>query len=288
VGPIGSQTISVDAAAPTSSIKCGGATCATTFYNAAVTVTLSATDADGSGVVVIRYTTNGTDPSASSAAYTAAFSVSTTTTVKFRAWDNAGNVEPIQSRTIQIDTKAPTTTVKCNSATCMSTYYNAPVSVSISATDNAGGSGIAATRYTVDGTTPTTTSPTYSGPFTVSATTTVKFRSWDAAGNAETTRTQTIQIDAAAPTVAVIAPANGSTVSGTVSLQASAADTGGSGVASVSYYDNGTLLGTASTAPYKVNWNTKKVSKGSHTLYAIATDKAGNKTTSAAITVKVA
>jgi Chitobiase/beta-hexosaminidase C-terminal domain len=48
-------------------------------------------------------------------------------------------------------------------------------------------------RYTVDGSDPTASSPSYSGPFTVSTTTTVNYRAWDMAGNVEATKTQRIQ-----------------------------------------------------------------------------------------------
>jgi len=58
----------------------------------------------------------------------------------------------------------------------------------------------------------------------------------------------------------------------------------------VSFYDNGVLIDTATTASkgsYFVNWNTKKATKGQHTLTAIATDGAGNSQTSAAVIVTV-
>ena len=46
----------------------------------------------------------------------------------------------------------------------------------------------------LDGSDPTLSSPTYSAPFTVSATTTVKYRAWDNAGNVEATKSQLITI----------------------------------------------------------------------------------------------
>jgi hypothetical protein len=164
------------------------------------------------------------------------------------------------------------------------------VSVTLSATDGSGGSGVASIHYTLDGSDPTLSSPTYSAPFTVSATTTVKYRAWDNAGNVEATHTQLIQIDTVAPTVAITSPTNGSSVTGTVKVTATASDSGGSGVAQVSFYDNGVLIATATTSSkgsYFVNWNTKKATKGQHTLTAIATDGAGNATTSTAVVVTV-
>jgi hypothetical protein len=62
----------------------------------------------------------------------------------------------------------------------------------LAATD--GGSGVLATHYTTDGSTPTTSSPTYSGPISVTATKDVKFLSVDNVGNQETVQTLTVTI----------------------------------------------------------------------------------------------
>ena len=186
----------------------------------------------------------------------------------------------------QGDTTPPTTSITCNTTTCGTGWYKASMTVALSATD-AGGSGVDVIRYTVDGSDPTTASRVYDGPFAVSATTTVKYRAWDKAGNAETTKSQLIRIDTTAPSVAITSPVSGSTVKGTVKLTATASDTG-SGASIVSFYmDNGILIGTKSGAPFTISWNTKKVAVGQHTLYAVARDAAGNETTSALITVTV-
>jgi len=286
-----SQLISIDAVAPVSSITCNGGACSDASYSSAVAVGLSAVDAGGSGLAAIRYTTDGSDPTTSSTLYTGTFSVSSTTTVKYRAWDNAGNVEATNSQLIQItaaDTTPPTSSIACNGSTCSSSWYTAAVNVTLSAVD-AGGSGVAFIRYTTDGSDPSLSSPAYTAPFTVSSTTTVKYRAWDNAGNVEATHTQLIQVDATPPQVTVTSPLNGATVSGVVRLEASASDAG-SGVARVDFYVDGKIVGTATSVPYRVNWNTKnkQVAKGAHTIYAVAVDRAGNSLTSTSITVTVA
>ena len=92
--------------------------------------------------------------------------------------------------------------------------------------------------------------------------------------------------DTAAPTVSMTAPANGTTVSGTVTVSCNAADN--VGVASVQFQIDGATMGSALTsAPYSFAMNTASYPNGSHTLKAIARDAAGNQTTSASITVNI-
>lgn len=286
-----SQLVSVDTVAPASSIACNSAPCSGAAYDAPVSVSLSATDAL-SGVALIRYTTDGSDPTVGSPIYSAPFTVSATGTVKYRAWDNSGNVEAtnaqlISINTTPIDTTAPTSTIACNGSACSSGWYAGAVSVTLSAVDS-GGSGVAAIRYTTDGSAPTASSPIFAGPFTVSATATVRYRAWDNAGNVEATKSQLIQIDTTAPLVTLTSPASGATVTGVVRLEATASDVG-SGIARVDFYVDGKLEGTTTLLPYRINWNTngKKVAKGSHTIYAVAFDRAGNSRVTTSITVTV-
>ena len=183
------------------------------------------------------------------------------------------------------DTFPPFTTIACNGSAC-SGWYSGPVSVTLAATDS-GSSGVAATRYTTDGSEPNASSTLYTGPFNVSTTTTVKYRSWDNQGNAETTKTQTIQLDSTAPGVSITAPAGGSTItSGNSTVAANATDSQ-SGIRQVVFYVDGTAIGTSTSAPYQVRWRARKSTNGSHVLTAVATDVAGNSTTSAPVTVTV-
>jgi peptidoglycan/xylan/chitin deacetylase (PgdA/CDA1 family) len=273
----------LDTDPPTSSIACNLDVCSSGWYGGTVSVSLSAADG-GSGVAAIRYTTDGTDPTASSPAYTAPFAVSSTTTVKYRAWDNAGNAEVTNTQLIRVDTTPPSSSIACGGSSCSSGWYGGTVSVSLSASDAE--SGVSVIRYTTDGTDPSASSPAYTAPFAVSSTTTVKFRAWDNAGNVEATTSQLIRVDLTPPTVAITSPANGATVKGNVKISATAADAD-SGVAQISFYADGTLIGTARGSNYSVNWNTSKLSKSQHTLVAIAQDVAGNSQASAAITVTV-
>jgi peptidoglycan/xylan/chitin deacetylase (PgdA/CDA1 family) len=288
--------IQTETTPPVTTITCNGAPCGGgVFKKGPVKIVLSATDSGGSGVATTYYTTNGSTPTTSSTVYVGQFNIMATTTVRFFSTDRAGNAEAAQSQQITIDGTAPTTTISCDGAPCSTGWYKAsPVFMGLSATDT-GGSGVDKTYYTTDGTTPTTSSPVYSGSVAIGQTTTVKFFSIDRGGNKESVKSTTIRIDTVAPSVSVTSPTSGESFKkgAKVSLGASAADAGtgtaaASGVAKVVYYlDSTTVLGTDTSAPYSVTWNTIKVALGTHTITAVATDAAGNSTTSAAITITI-
>ncbi|WP_233582477.1 Ig-like domain-containing protein [Corallococcus sp. CA053C] len=91
--------------------------------------------------------------------------------------------------------------------------------------------------------------------------------------------------DVVPPTVELTSPATDSFLRGTVALTADASDD--VGVARVDFLlDGATVIGTATQAPYTVNWNTAAVS-GPHSLTAQAFDAAGNPGTSSAVSVLV-
>ena len=184
-----------DTVAPTTTISCNSSPCASTTYSGTVTVDLSAVDS-GSGVASTHYTTDGSAPTQSSPTYTGSFRLTSSATVQYRSWDNAGNAEATaHSQVIQIqqgpDTTPPVTTISCNGAACSNSGYTAPVMVALTATDN-GGWGVSNTYYTTDGSAPTTSSTVYTAPFSVKLNTTVKFFSTDLAGNAEQPNSQAI------------------------------------------------------------------------------------------------
>src|SRR5205823_10619316 len=117
------------------------AACASASYNSPVTLALSANDGSGgSGVAQIRYTLDGTMPSASSGnVYSAPFVIGQTTTVKYVAIDNAGNTSALGQTTVTIaaqstsDTTPPS--VSLNAPASGATVSGA-TSLSASASDN--------------------------------------------------------------------------------------------------------------------------------------------------------
>src|SRR5262249_11828977 len=86
-------------------------------------------------------------------------------------------------------------------------------------------------------------------------------------------------------------PANGSTLSGTTTVSATASDE--IGVTKVEFYcDTGTLIGSSTPTPSQsvnasVTWNTTAVANGNHTIYVKAYDAAGNSATSSSASVAV-
>jgi hypothetical protein len=97
--------------------------------------------------------------------------------------------------------------------------------------------------------------------------------------------------DTTPPTVAITAPANGTSVSGPVTISADASDGGGSGVARIEFRlddaVSGALIGTDTTSPYSVTWDPSGTPAGSHTLFAIAFDGAGNEGTSPGVSITI-
>jgi hypothetical protein len=209
---------------------------------------------------------------------------------------DAGSTECHNAAATGTDTSPPTTSMSCNGGLCSTGWYQSlPVTVALSATDT-GGSGVASTYYTTDGSDPAS-SPTrtaYSGPFTVSETTAVRFLSTDNTGNTEAAKSQTIRIDAAPPTVGITAPTDGSFIKrGTkVAVTATATDNGSgagapSGIARVDFYVDGNKVATATALPYGFTWNTRPGAPARHTLTAVAVDAAGNSASSATVTVRI-
>jgi hypothetical protein len=84
----------------------------------------------------------------------------------------------------------------------------------------------------------------------------------------------------------VVSPTNGQSVTGQITLSATATDAG-SGVKDVRFLVDGAAVGTDATSPYSIGWNASGATNGTHSITAVATDNANNSTTSTAISVTV-
>jgi Bacterial Ig domain/Chitobiase/beta-hexosaminidase C-terminal domain/Transglycosylase SLT domain len=182
-----------DSTPPSTSISCNSAPCAS-YYNGPVTIALGATDnAGGSGVAQIRYTTDGTAPTATSGyLYSGPFSVGSNMTIKYLAVDNAGNVSPVATQTITIDQTLPTVSL---TAPATGAIISGTTTFSANASDNLG---VKQVDFLVDGTLvgsdPTGSPYTFSWDSSTVANGqhTVAARVIDLAGNTRTTAAVTV------------------------------------------------------------------------------------------------
>ena len=163
-------------------------------------------------------------------------------------------------------------------------------------TDNVGVTGYNVYRSTTSGFTPsssnligTTTTTSYTDSGLAAGTYYYLVTAHDAAGNPSAPSNQAsaaVTADTTPPTVALTAPANGATVSNTVTVSATASDN--VAVASVQFTLDGNNLGSpVTTAPYSLSWNTTTATNGTHTLGAIARDTSGNQASATAVAVTV-
>lgn len=91
--------------------------------------------------------------------------------------------------------------------------------------------------------------------------------------------------DTEAPTTSITSPSDGATVSGTLTVTASASDN--VGVTKVEFKLDDVLQSTDTAAPYSWSWDTTTASNGVHTLTSVAHDAAGLFTVSAPVSVTV-
>ena len=152
--PIPTITVTGDVAGPD-----------TYYFTANVTLAVAEPGAE------IRYTTDGTTPTAASTLYTAPFNVTTTSTVKAIALkaNYANSAVAEQSITIAIPTVATPTLTPGTGI-----YADSVVVTMACATADA------QIRYTTNGTEPTATSTLYTAPITLTANTTLKAKAFKA------------------------------------------------------------------------------------------------------------
>ena len=99
-------------------------------------------------------------------------------------------------------------------------------------------------------------------------------KAYDVAGNVSATSSNCVTVDNHAPSVVLTSPPAG-IASNTIAVSATA--TANAGIARVEFYrDASILLGTVTTPPYSVSFDTTTVVDGSHCFYAKADDLAAH------------
>jgi len=184
------------------------------------------------------------------------------------------------------DTTPPA--VSITSPTSGATFTTSQITVSGTASDNVA---VSSVRVRVNSGAWQTASGTTSWSTTVtlaSGSNTIDAQSFDTSNNPSTIVSKTVTYnpsDTTNPTVSITSPANGATVSGTITISASASDN--VGVAGVQFKVDGNNIGSEdTTSPYSISLSTLTLTNGNHILTATARDTSGN-TANATITVNV-
>ncbi len=248
----------------------------------------AATDTGGSGLAGYKVYRNGVQiGTTTTISYSSAgLAASTTYCYTVAAYDGAGNSSTPGTQVCAATAANCTYSLSSSSASVGAGGSSGSVTVNgttgcgwmaivnssgsgwISITSGSAGSGNGTVYYTVAG---NTTTSARTGTMTIAGQT---FSVSQAAGTDNP------------PTASLTAPTSGATLTGTATFNATASDD--VGVARVEFWRDGTvLLGTDTTAPYSLSYNTASIPNGSHTFTCKAYDTAGHSTTSPAITATV-
>jgi hypothetical protein len=243
LSPIYSNKYTIDKIPPTASVTPPGS-----YYNSLKTVTLSMSEPGA-----IYYTVNGNNPTTADTKYINPIVISSTTTLKFIARDLAGNLSPTYTQTYNIDTTIPTA-----SADILGGLYNTYKTVNLSMSEPGN------IYYTLDGSTPNTSSNLYNTPIMITSSKTLKYIAVDMAFNTSPIYTQDYTIDTIPPTTSVD-PISG-TYNNTQSIILGMSEPGNI------YY---TLDGTVPTT-FSTKYTNPIIISSAETLMFFAEDLAGN------------
>jgi thermitase len=200
--------------------------------------------------------------------------------------DAAAAVQAVLNTTVAADTQAPKVSISNPIAYASVTGV---VPVNVSATDNVG---VARVELKVNG---STVSVDSAAPFAFSwdsagvsnGMANLAAYAYDAAGNVAASSTVAVNVangttvvakDTTAPKVKIANPVSGK-VSGNVAVSSSAEDDSGAAGITQWIYVDGSLVATGKGSSLAYNWNTRKASKGTHTIEVTARDAAGNTST---------
>jgi hypothetical protein len=251
----------LDCAAPTDTTSLPAIPASGWFTAAPVSATLGGADEPGgSGLARVEYAADGAAPADGTDGQTIAFGAEGDHSLSHRAVDAAGNASGWTLDSFGIDTVPPQ-----NTTPAVSPAPRSSLTLTITGTDAAPGSGLDVVKWTVDG------GPEQVGnPVTITADGTHTLRTWvaDKAGNESLVHTDTVTIDSAPPVdTTVVSSAWSQSSPVTVTLSG----TDGGGPATTMEYVLDGVAGTAASG------DTRTVGgDGSHTLKHRAADAAGN------------
>ena len=267
-----------------------------------LTVSASASASNGATISSVQFQLEGVNLSAatSSAPYSTTWNTSSSSNgshlLTAIATDSSRGTATSAAIPVTVsngNTALPTVQV---TAPAFNSTVNGTVTLSASASANDGGT-ISHVQFRVDNV--NVGSPVTSAPYSISWNSStvsngahyISANAVDSNGQNNTSQNDPITVSDnsnTAPTVSITAPTGGSTVSGTVTVRATAAGTNGATISKVQFQVNGANVGSAdTTTPYKASWNTSSLTNGSYTLTAVATDSNNETATSTGVTVTV-
>ncbi len=184
---------------------------------------------------------------------------------------------------VAADATAPT--VALTAPADGATVATGTVGLSATASDAVG---VVRVRFLVDG---VSVGSDTSAPYTLdwdasdlAAPATIVAKAYDEAGNTTLSAARTVVPDRTAPTVVLTAPVDGDSVTGTVSLSATASDD--VAIDHVNFVAEGVVVGRDDSAPYALDWDSSGCDDDA-TLSAEAVDTSGNERDSADVEVRV-
>ncbi|WP_298438780.1 chitobiase/beta-hexosaminidase C-terminal domain-containing protein [Geobacter sp.] len=194
--------------------------------------------------------------------------------VYFKFKDAAGNWSSVASDSIVFDASPPSTAASPSGGT-----YTGSRAVSLTCSEGTGSgvSGCDKIYYTIDGTTPTTSSSVYASALNISATTALKYFATDKAGNSEAVKSQsyTIITDPTPPTGTITINAGAATTNNTsATLTLTCTDNAG-GCAQMQFSNNNSSWSTPEAYASTKVW-TLTATAGTRWVYVKFKDAAGN------------
>ena len=199
--------------------------------------TLSVSITDATPAATIYYTTDGSAPTTSSSVFSGPITIKATTTVNAIATATGFSQSAAGSATYTL-ASAPSPAATPTFTPASGTSFSSTLSVSIA--DATPGATI---YYTTNGSTPTTSSSVYSGPITISATTTVNAIATASGFSQSAVASAAYTLQSPAAATPIFTPASGTSFSSSLSVTIADSTPG----ATIYYTTNGSTPTTTST-----------------------------------------
>ncbi len=297
------RTINVNNAAPDTTAPAVSITAPAADSSVSGSVVVTGNATDNVAVVGVQLLVDGTPYGNEDLAAPYSISLNTNSltngshSLTLRARDAANNMTTSQARAIMVNNVAPDTTpptVSISSPANGSTQIGT-ITITANASDNVAVAGV---YLVIDGSNVGTEDTTSPYQFIIDTKTltnashTIAARARDTSNGMTLSASRSITVnnvvpDTTAPTVSIGTPsASGTTVSGVITIAATASDA--VGVAGVQFFMNGAAIGAEDTsAPYSTTFNTTTLTNATHTITARARDAANNMATSSNRTIVV-